>query len=355
MQYVANSWYVASWSEDLAIGAPMAVQILGEPIVLWRSPSQQVSALIDRCPHRLAPLSLGRCKGDNLRCMYHGFLLNSEGRTIEIPGQDKIPPQAVARRFPVVERHSWIWVWMGDADKADPDLIPSAFGFDDERWLLGRGFVDYDAEANLICDNLLDFSHIAYVHANSFGAGDEVAVSSFAALAPKIVPLERGVRISRWEPNTAGPGSGGRAADGSLIDWWQSYDFVLPGVLIMESASFPQGSADRFGDDGPPDMSQALRAWAVTSQAVTPVAPGKARYFFSTGPHRGHGTEKDRDAMVAVAKMAFDEDKHMIEAQYRNIQQVNEPRFIPSAHDRAVTMYNGLVRKKAGKAEAQSV
>ncbi len=342
MQYVANSWYVASWSEDLVIGAPMAVQILGEPIVLWRSPSQQVSALIDRCPHRLAPLSLGRCEGDNLRCMYHGFLLNNEGRTIEIPGQDKIPPQAVARRFPVVERHSWIWVWMGDADKADPDLIPAAFGFDDERWLLGRGFVDYDAEANLICDNLLDFSHLTYVHANSFGSGD-----SFAFEQPNIRQIDRGVRISRWVRDTAGPGSGGRSEPGSFIDYWQSYDFVIPGILVMESASFPQGSADRFGDDGPPDMSLALRAWAVTSQAVTPVAPGRSRYFFSTGPHRDHGTDEDRDGMVAVAKMAFAEDKVMIEAQYRTMQAMAEPRFIPSAHDRAVTMYNGMVRKMA--------
>ncbi|HWJ70841.1 MAG TPA: aromatic ring-hydroxylating dioxygenase subunit alpha [Sphingobium sp.] len=350
MQYVENSWYVASWSDDLGMGEPMAVQILGEPIVLWRSPSNQLTALIDRCPHRLAPLSLGRCEGEHLRCMYHGFLLNHEGRTIEVPGQDKLPPQAVARRFPVVERHSWIWIWMGDVDKADTDLIPRAFGFDDDRWLLGRGFLDYEAEAGLICDNLLDFSHLQYVHANSFGSGD-----NFTLDQPIIRKIDRGVRISRWIRNTEGPGSAGRAAPGSFIDYWNSYDFLLPGVLIMESGSFPQGSADRFGSDGPPDMSQALRAWAVTSQAVTPVAPGKARYFFSTGPHRDHGTESDRDAMVEVAKMAFAEDKVMIEAQYRNMQMMSDPRFVPSAHDRAVTIFNGLVRQSAGKSAQQDV
>lgn len=347
MQYVKNCWYVASWSEDLVTGQPMAVQLLGEHIVLWRSPSNQVNALVDRCPHRLAPLSLGRCEGENLRCMYHGFVLNAEGRTIEIPGQDRIPPQAVARRFPVVERHSWIWIWMGEADQADPRLIPVAFGFDDDRWLLGHGFLDYEAEASLICDNLLDFSHLTYVHANSFGSGD-----SFALEQPNIRQIDRGVRISRWVRDTAGPGSGGRSAPGSLIDYWQSYDFLLPGVLVMESGSFPRGSAARFGADGPPDMSQALRAWAVTSQAVTPVAPGKARYFFSTGPHRDHGTESDRDAMVAVARMAFAEDKRMIEAQHRNIQETPDARFVPSAHDRAVTIFNGLVRKSVAGAAA---
>lgn len=340
MEYVRNCWYVASWAHDLNPETPFGITILGDPIVIWRSEGGQVSALADLCPHRLAPLSLGRCEGENLRCMYHGFLFNQHGQTVEIPGQDTIPHQAVVRRYPVVEQDGWVWVWLGDADKADIALIPKAFGTDDDRWLLGCGYLDYDAEASLISDNLLDFSHITYVHAASFGAG-----GGFADAQPKITKLDRGLRITRWIGGTSGPTSEGRGGEGTIVDYWQSYQFLLPGVLLMESASFEAGSAEKYGEDGPPDMALALRAWAVTSQAVTPLAPGKARYFFSTGPHRDYGNEAARDGMVAVAHMAFAEDKVMIEAQYRNISAQAKPRFVPSAHDRAVTMFSGMVRK----------
>src|SRR5436309_892193 len=119
MPYAKNAWYVAAWSHDLKADHPLGVQILGEPIVLWRGQQGRIAALEDRCAHRLAPLSLGRCEGESLRCMYHGLLYNAAGIVTEIPGQDAIPPQAKVRPYPVIDRHSWIWVWLGDAGAAD--------------------------------------------------------------------------------------------------------------------------------------------------------------------------------------------------------------------------------------------
>src|SRR5690349_11770899 len=102
MSYVRNAWYVGAWSTDVELGKPIAMMILGEPIVVWRDPQGNVHALEDRCVHRLAPLSKGRCEGANLRCLYHGMLFNPEGRVIAIPGQEKIPPNASVRYYPVV-------------------------------------------------------------------------------------------------------------------------------------------------------------------------------------------------------------------------------------------------------------
>ncbi len=162
LKQLRNAWYVASWSQDLGADKAAAVSILGEPLVLWRS-GGQVIAMEDRCVHRLAPLSLGRCENGRLRCMYHGFLYGTDGRVQQIPGQDNVPPKARVRRYAVAERHSWIWVWMGDPEQADETLIPPAVGCDDPDWILGRGHLDYAAEARLINDNLLDFSHLTYV------------------------------------------------------------------------------------------------------------------------------------------------------------------------------------------------
>jgi phenylpropionate dioxygenase-like ring-hydroxylating dioxygenase large terminal subunit len=341
MKYVRNAWYVAGWSPDLAPQSLSAIQILGEPIVLWRT-QQQVVALADRCVHRLAPLSLGRCEADRLRCMYHGLLYDTQGQCVQIPGQETIPPGARVRTYPVIDRHSWLWVWMGDPQRADESLIPPAVGLEEPDWILGRGQLDYQAEACHINDNLLDFSHLTYVHANSFGAGP-----SFAEERPKLTPLERGVRFERWITGTRGPA--GRTAD-ELTDNWSTYDFLIPGVLLMWSGSFKLGTAAASNYERP-DYAQALRGVTFTSQAVTPLGERSARYFFSWGPHRQHGDEALRDFLMKLAAQAFGEDKIMIEAQQRVIDHTADPAIMPTAHDRGVTLFNRLVARLA-RAEA---
>src|SRR5436305_566446 len=79
---------------ELEAGKPFAITILGERIVIWRTADGGLHALEDRCVHRLAPLSLGRCEGERLRCMYHGLLYEADGRVVEIPGQEVIPAKA---------------------------------------------------------------------------------------------------------------------------------------------------------------------------------------------------------------------------------------------------------------------
>jgi len=336
--YVRNAWYVAAWSQDIAAEAPFAITILNEPIVIWRSASGALNALEDRCVHRLAPLSLGRCEGERLRCMYHGLLFGADGRVVDIPGQDLIPAQARVKRYAVVERHSWIWVWMGDAAAADPALVPPAVGYDDPDYILGHGQLDYAAEARLINDNLLDFSHLSYVHANSFGAGPQ-----FAQSLPVVTSLPRGVRFERWTTDTFGTNV--RKTD-KRVDNWQTYDFLVPGILLMWSAHYPAGTAQSLGFR-PPERASAIAALNFTSQAVTPMTGRTSRYFFSWGPHRAHGDAAMRDQMMMIAGMAFDEDKVMIEAQQRVIDGTEAPRVMPTSHDRGVTLFNRLVAKLA--------
>jgi len=338
MTYVRNAWYVAAWSCDLEVATPFAVSILGEPIVIWRSPGGRLSALADRCVHRLAPLSLGRCEGERLRCMYHGLLFDSDGKVVEIPGQTLVPAQAKAKSYPIVDKHDWIWVWMGDPERADESLIPRAVGISEPEWHLGRGQLDYDAEARLICDNLLDFSHLTYVHADSFGAGPE-----FADYQPKIKALERGIRVTRWLPAAAGNPRNPHDVD---VEVFQSYDFLIPGILLMWSGNYPLGTANALGD-APPHIDDSMSGVNFTSQAVTPCDEGKARYFFSWGPHRRDGDASKRDAMMQIAAKAFAEDKRMIEAQHRVIQATNAPQIMPTAHDKGITLYNRLVDKLA--------
>jgi len=338
MGYVKNAWYVAAWEQDVAPAQPLAITILGERIVLYLSESGRHVALEDRCVHRLAPLSLGRCEGDRLRCMYHGLLFDPDGKVVEIPGQELVPAKARVRSYPVVERHSWIWVWMGEPALADESLVPPAVGFDNPDYILGRGFLDYEAEARLINDNLLDFSHLTFVHAQSFQAGPQ-----FAETQARITPLDRGIRYERWVENTRGSSS--RKSD-QPMDNFMIYDFLIPGVLLMTSGVFPLGSAKAL-DFKAPDMADSVAGVTFTSQAVTPMRDKTARYFFSWGPRRDHGDEALRDSLMKLADQAFAEDKTIIEAQQKVIDDTPNPQIMPTAHDRAVTLFNRLVERLA--------
>ncbi len=333
MTYVRNAWYVAAWVKDLAPDRPFAATILDERLVFFRDGSGSLTALEDRCVHRFAPLSLGRCESGRLRCLYHGFLYGADGRVVEIPGEERIPARAHVRHYPVVERHDWVWVWMGDPARADAELIPAAVGLSDPDWLLGSGQMDYAAEARLICDNLCDFSHLSYVHANSFGASE-----TWAKTRPAVKALSRGVRFERWLVNEPRM----RARGDNRADVWSWYEFHVPGILLMSSAAYPVGTAAACEWREPPAHLTG-EGITFTSQAVTPVTAKTARYFFSWGPRRDQGDEALRDTLMKIADMAFTEDRVMIEAQQRVIDTSAVARVLPTSADQGVILYNRLV------------
>lgn len=343
MSYVRNAWYVASWANELEPAKPLAFTLMGEPIVLWRTDAGAPVCFEDRCVHRLAPLSMGKCEGAKLRCMYHGLLFDQTGKCVEIPGQDMIPPQARVRAYPAAERHGWIWVWPGDPEKADESLIPNVWPLDPENgWLLGTGILDYQAEARLICDNLIDLSHLSYVHPATFGTTE-----SWATRPAKISALPRGVRYELWledQPNMVG-GGGGR------VDPWTTYDMLVPGIFMLRNTIYPLGTAAACNYEPPtPEHKPVFDAY--TCQAAIPTGEKTARYFYSWGPHSSVGDENLRDFLMGVARQAFAEDQAIIEGQQRVLNQTPNPRIMPTAGDRPVVLYNQIVAKLAREEQA---
>jgi nitrite reductase/ring-hydroxylating ferredoxin subunit len=338
--FVRNCWYVAAWSSEVTDTGMISLSIANEPVLLYRTGNGEVVVLEDRCCHRQAPLSRGRREGDNVRCMYHGLKFEPSGRCIEIPGQETIPDRARVRRYPAMDRHSWIWVWMGDAALADPALIPPAVGLDDPDWSLRFGRIDYQANHMLIHDNLCDFSHIAYVHENSFGGGDD----RIAKTRPKISTLPRGIRVERWSLNA--PVRGYTGSGPSEQDRWLRYDYLVPGVLLMRSENHPAGAAERFGHGEP---SGAPIHANFTSQAVTGMTEHTSRYFYSWGPRacEAQAAPQMPDQMFALAELAFEEDRQMIEAQQRNLNMRPEPEPLMIGHDRGPSMMRAVMEKLA--------
>ncbi|WP_454806046.1 aromatic ring-hydroxylating dioxygenase subunit alpha [Paraburkholderia fungorum] len=172
MSYLMNCWYVAAWDSELSSSKPLARTLLDERVVLFRDASGKPVALADRCPHRFAPLSMGTVCSGAVQCAYHGLRFDHEGKCVHNPhGDGSIPKAAVVRSFPVVEQDSLIWIWMGEPIEADPSNIP-AFPFQNpEEWYVGKRYLYARANYLLETDNIMDLSHIQYLHPTTLGSG----------------------------------------------------------------------------------------------------------------------------------------------------------------------------------------
>jgi nitrite reductase/ring-hydroxylating ferredoxin subunit len=333
--FLRNCWYVAGWSHDFASGALMCRTMLGEPIVLYRQDDGGIAALQDRCCHRLAPLSKGRIEGDDLRCMYHGLKFAPSGQCVEIPGQSVVPPHARVRAYPVVEQDCWVWLWMGDPVLADTELIPRALKHGDPDWHMQTGRLDYEANYQLVNDNLLDLSHLSYVHENTLGRNS----MSWGESRPTIALIERGLRISRWVVNNPAPGYLD-LPPGTRTDMWASYDYMVPGVFLLGTQSFPLGTAAACGM-APPSGEPLFRS--MTSQAVTPITERQTIYYYSGCLPRSLATEENSRQQIVVFEKAFAEDNAMIEAQQRIIDRTPNPVMLGTSSDNALNKFRGLM------------
>lgn len=335
---VFNSWYVAGWIDDFG-REPQQRMLLGLPVVLFRKLDGTLVAMEDRCVHRMAPLSMGKLEGDNLRCQYHGFRFGPDGACNDIPGQEMIPAKACVKTYPVAENGSWVWVWMGEPERADPSLIAQSKALDDPAWSLKTGHIDYEANYELINDNLLDLTHLTYVHAGSFGADE-----AWSRNRPKIETLHNGVRSSRWIVNSPPIPPLGKAAEHERIDMWTTYDFIIPGTFLLYTAMYAAGTAQAC-DGGKPGKSHEVLFDNFTSQAVVPTSEKSSRYYFSWGPGSRFGGEDVAQLMIDVAKQAFNEDKVMIEAQQRIMDCEPGRPPMPASADKAITIFIRMMKQ----------
>jgi phenylpropionate dioxygenase-like ring-hydroxylating dioxygenase large terminal subunit len=334
--FVRNAWYVAAWCHDVAKDEVLARTIIDQPLVLYRKHDGAVVALEDRCCHRLAPLSKGRREGDDLRCMYHGLKFAPDGRCIEIPGQALIPPRAVVRSYPVVERGNWVWIWMGDAARADLSQIPATIAATDPAWRFQTGHIDYAAHAQLINDNLLDLSHLSFVHEKTLGRN----TPQWASERPNVTALPRGVRFQRWIQNR-GP-SHYYGKPGELYDLWHSYDFLVPGIFLQKPAWYPPGTAQRYNLQPPVEPALFVR---LDEQAVTPMSNATSRYFYATGARSADAGAALADEMFRFTETAFYEDKDIIEAQQKVIALDPDRPMLSMSFDAGPNLFRGIVRQ----------
>lgn len=280
--FLRNSWYPAAWANEIQDGL-LARRIIDEPIVLYRLTGGEPVALIDRCPHRFAPLSKGCKVGDHIRCGYHGLTFDSSGRCIDNPfGKGETPEAAIVPALPAVDRYGLVWIWPGDPNKADPAEIP------DLSVIVHPGleqffenYIHVRSDYRLAIDNLMDLSHAAVLHEET--------------LAPFTPDLQSGqFRVSRNDGRIKASieMKNVELGQGALQDQWLETEWSAPGVIVLTLAQ---------AEAGQPPANEAVRALHL----ITPETARTCHYFFGSAV----------DGRGALVRDPFvDEDEPMLAA-----------------------------------------
>jgi vanillate O-demethylase monooxygenase subunit len=311
--FLKNSWYVAA--NDHEIGRkPLARMLLNEPVVMFRKEDGTVVALEDRCVHRHLPLSMGKLVGDRLQCHYHGLQYDGSGTCVRIPGQDMIPPNARVRSYPVVERYHWVWIWMGDPSLADPAKIVDFHWLDDDKWGARSSYLHVKSNWQLIVDNLLDLTHLAFVH--------ETTIGNSALVDNASVKVTRGpeeVQVTRWIIDSPAPPTfvkaGGFTAN---VDRWQIIDWRPPAFIRLDVGATPTGT-------GAPQGKRVGGIQMRNLNAITPETEGTCHYFWGQAHNWDVKNGALSDMLLGQIRTAFLEDVAVFEAQQVSLERIPNP------------------------------
>lgn len=316
-----NRWYVAGFDWEVK-DAPLGRTFLGRPVVLFRDAAGNIAALEDRCCHRALPLSCGRVEDGALRCGYHGLLFAADGQCIDVPGQGKIPAKARVAPYPVAVVDQVIWIWMaGEVDgKADgqPDCEPPRVpAHADPRYRFKGGAFHYQAPYQLIHDNLLDLSHVGYVHTKTIGGNARVHME-----APTNVAADgEHVRVVRQMKSSQPPATYTAAWPfKGLIDRWQEIDFHVSHLQIFTGAV----DAGSESIDNPGRGGFHMRGF----HGITPETATTSHYFWTMAASSHPDQPDNLDTVHRQTADTFEEDREIIEAQWNNMQRFRQPPMV---------------------------
>jgi vanillate O-demethylase monooxygenase subunit len=330
-----NMWWVAAWGDEVS-EKPLARWLLDTPVVLYRLADGTPVALDDRCPHRWAPLSEGVVRDDVIVCPYHGMEFGADGHCTRVPTQKTMPRTAFVRSFPVRESGAFIWIWMGDPDAIDADPIDLSYTADPD-WSFVTGYYEVDANWVMIRENVLDLTHIAFLHANTFKQKDWV------------------------NPPEA-------FMDGETVVYRQEFAAAPLSPLFCAGMRLPEDKpVERVQEGRMPSLAVSFSDWNVHDPApesgrradflmrgchiVTPSVGGKTHYFwgasFDVPDISDDVAEKTKKSIIA----AFDEDKALLERMQAQISRdprgINYPEITLGADSAGVKVRQVLNKKLA--------
>ncbi|MGA2392048.1 MAG: Rieske 2Fe-2S domain-containing protein [Candidatus Lustribacter sp.] len=265
-------WYPVLKAEALEPdGAPKKVRLLGENFVAFRSGDGRVGMLEELCPHRRASLVLARNEECGLRCLFHGWKLDLDGRVVDAPSEpsDRVSfvNKVRTRRVAVRENSRLIWAYIGPGE---PPPFP-AFEFTTLP-LEHIQIAEVPGRCNWVqlAEGQLDSAHISHLHASASANG--------------LARLAQADRAPRYEvePTPWGMHAAAIRAIGENERYTRVTEFVMPS---WEFIPRPTAPGTREYDDMPrfvvhqtPVDDVTTIVWYINWHPERPISYAEARW-----------------------------------------------------------------------------
>ncbi len=287
-----NLWYAVEFSAAITDRSQL-ITIFDRQIAIYRGINNILYAVSNTCPHRGAALANGTIQDNCIVCPYHGWHFQGDGRCVKIPANAigvAIPRQAVVTTYPVQEKNGWVWLFLGDPQKAKTIPLPELPQIQNDQMRMIQGDFHWQVNYERAMDNGLDFAHAPFVHAGAFGNPDQ----------PEVAPLE-------IEMQTMGASATVLLAPNPPKGLWKFLakkepalvktrtGFVLPNLTFLE-VNLPFGTLVIWTAHVPTGPRTTVSKWM------------NFRSFFT-------GKWADGDARKRTIKI-FEQDQPIVEAQY---------------------------------------
>lgn len=213
-------WYPVTFVQDLPKNRPYSFSLYDEPLVLFSNKQGELVCLTDRCPHRAAKLSDGQIIDGKIECLYHGWQFGSKGQCLHIPQlatDTKIPANACVRSFKVVECQGMIWIWAGESEAANDELIPTLPDLDQPGFVHTDFVLDLPYDQAYLVENVMDPAHVAISHHATRGGGNR---KNSQPLEMEVIESSVERIRCRWR--------GTKKAN----ETWKYIDFIVPNLVL---------------------------------------------------------------------------------------------------------------------------
>jgi phenylpropionate dioxygenase-like ring-hydroxylating dioxygenase large terminal subunit len=211
------------------------------------------------------------------------------------------------RSYPVHEKNNVVWIWMGETAKADVAKIPDMPWLSDPKWATTPGRLHVKTNYQFIIDNLLDLTHVAYVHKKTLSGDPREATTP-----TKTERLNDGVRVGRWMIDFVPPPLFAKAGNFTgKVDRWQHVTWHPPGTVYLDVGCATTGTGAPQGD-----RSQGISIWS--SHLITPESEHTSHYMFCFARDFKVDDPEMSKMLYEGSKATFTEDADMLEAVQAN-------------------------------------
>lgn len=320
-----QGWHPVALGATVA-DTPVAAQLLGQPLVLWRDTDGAARAWADRCPHRGARLSLGCVRHEGptaqLECPYHGWRFDGAGQVVVVPALPGFVPPATHRAtaYDALERYGLVWVRLA----ADGDAEPPAFAAEHEPRLrkVNCGPYDVATSAPRIVENFLDMAHFGFVHEGWLGDRGHTALADYRVDLTATGFIASGCQA--WQPKSSVHAQGG-------ADVEYTYEVNAPYTAVLSKV--PDAASVALAD-----FRESIALF------ICPLTPDTSRVWFRLAMNDFDSPDAK---LQAFQHTIFTQDQPVLESQSPKCLPISDAAPVRELHcaaDRSAAAYRRYLR-----------